>query len=110
MVNHKEQEQSILLHQLVGQLYELVESNLENSRFNEIDAMMVSILMQRHSNGDEEHVTQWIEKCRQKHVDLLKENSSALIEKVFKSFRSALTQSVTIVKANSVTINKNYRK
>jgi hypothetical protein len=110
MVDHKNQEQSILLHQLVGQLYELIKSNLDNSKFSELDAMMISILMQRHSNADEEHVAEWIEKCRQEHRELLKKSSSALIKRVLKSFQYALMQSVTVVNANNVTINKNYPK
>ncbi len=110
MVNYNQQEQNILLYQLVGELYELVKSNLENSKFSELDAMTASILMQRHSNANEEHVAEWIEKCRQEHCGLLKKSSSTLIKRMLKSFRSALMQSVTVVNANNVTINKNYPK
>jgi hypothetical protein len=110
MKYENEHDHSKLLYELVGMLYELVSTNLENSKFSDLDVMMVSILMQRCGHEDEKQVSGWIDRCKKEHGKLLDESSPNLAKKVYKSLHSALSQSVTIVKANNVTINKNYQE
>ena len=103
-------EKNKLLYEMVGMLYEIVNSDTEYSKFTETDAMIASILMQRHGNNDENSISEWITKCRIVHSELLDESSLILLKKVRKSLKAALEKSVTIVKANNVTISKNYSK
>lgn len=99
-----------LLYEMVGMLYEIINADTELSKFTESDAMIASVLMLRHGNKEENSVSEWIAKCSKKHPGLLDESSFELLKKVSKSFKAALVQSVTIVKANNVTLSKNYSK
>ena len=108
MENHENQEAGKLLYEIVGYLYEIVRTNIENSKFSENDAMSAAILMQRHSRAEDKQVQEWIRRCRKENHKLFKESSSVLLKKINKSLVEALSQSVTVVKATNVTINKNY--
>ena len=108
MKNAGSQNSIPILCELLNSMHELVLSNLKELKFNDKDAMMVSILLRRYCKTNEPSVSEWIEKCEQSDKQLMKKNSSDLLKTVFQNMQRALSQSITIVKGKEVTINKNY--